>query len=129
MGLNVSETQRAPPVVVAPRVGKWVTAQRLSKLCASRAACPRPIRAPLWITSGSANHLLSEQIDQQQGCIAFRAVTAQANGASKEAAVWAAALADEALTAAGALVDSARHHGATIVGAPGGGAAGRAGSV
>jgi len=43
--------------------------------------------------SGSANHLLSEQIDQQQGCIAFRAVTAQANGASKELAVWAAALA------------------------------------
>jgi hypothetical protein len=60
--------------------------------------------------SGSANHLLSEQIDQQQGCIAFRAVTAQANGASKETAVRAAALADEAFTAAGAFVDSPRRH-------------------
>jgi hypothetical protein len=49
--------------------------------------------------SGSANHLLSQQIDQQQGCIALRAMTAQANGASKETAVWAAALADEAFTA------------------------------
>src|SRR3954454_9902301 len=89
----------------------WVTAQRLSKLCASRAACPRPFARRCGIThSGSANHLLSEQIDQQQGCIAFRAVTAQANGASKETAVWAAALADEAFTAAGALVDRPRHH-------------------
>ena len=60
--------------------------------------------------SASPDHLLSEQIDQQQGCIAFRAVTAQANGASKETAVWAATLADEAFTAAGALVDSPRHH-------------------
>ena len=56
------------------------------------------------------NHLLSEQIDQQQGCVALRAVTAQADGASKETAVWAAALADEAFTAIGALVDSLRHH-------------------
>jgi len=60
--------------------------------------------------SASADHLLSEQIDQQQGRIAFRAVTAQTDGASKETAVWAAALADEAFTAAGALVDSPRHH-------------------
>jgi len=37
-------------------------------------------------------------------------VTAQPNGASEKTAVWAAALADEAFTAAGALVDSARHH-------------------
>jgi hypothetical protein len=34
-----------------------------------------PIRAPLWISVGR-NHLLSEQIDQQQGCVAFRAVAA-----------------------------------------------------
>jgi hypothetical protein len=42
-------------------------------------------------------------------------VTAQTNGASKESAVWAAALADEAFTAAGALVDSPRHHGAAAL--------------
>src|SRR6266496_6070958 len=29
-------------VVVAPAVGMWVTAQRLSKLCVSRASYPRP---------------------------------------------------------------------------------------
>ena len=60
--------------------------------------------------SASPDHLLSEQIDQQQGRIAFWAVTAQSDGARKETAVWAAALADEAFTAAGALVDSPRHH-------------------
>ena len=60
--------------------------------------------------SASPDHLLSEQIDQQQGRVAFRAVTAQTKGARKEAAVRAAALADEAFTAAGALVDSPRHH-------------------
>ena len=34
-----------------------------------------PIRAALWI-SGSADHLLSEQIHQQEGSFAYRAVTA-----------------------------------------------------
>src|SRR5207248_1108174 len=52
-----------------------------------------PIRAALWI-SGCVDHLLSEQIDQQQGYLAFRAVTAQADGVAKEIAVWAASLAD-----------------------------------
>ena len=61
------------------------------------------------VDSGCADHLLSEQIDQQQGRVAFRAVTAQADGAAKEIAVWAAALADEALTAALAFVDGVRH--------------------
>jgi len=56
------------------------------------------------------NHLLSEQIDQQQRCVAFRALTAQADGAAKEIAVWAATLADEAFTATRALVDGVRHH-------------------
>ena len=59
--------------------------------------------------SGSANHLLSEQIDQQQGCIAVRAVTAQADGASEQMAVRTATLADEAFTAAAAFVDGPRH--------------------
>jgi len=56
------------------------------------------------------NHLLSEQIDQQQGCVAFGAVAAQADGTIKEMAIWAAALADEAFAAARALVDGLRHH-------------------
>ena len=60
--------------------------------------------------SGCADHLLSEQIDQHQGCVALRAVTAQSDGTSKEVAIWAAALADEALTAALALVDGVRHY-------------------
>jgi hypothetical protein len=54
--------------------------------------------------SVSPNHLLSEQIDQQHGRIAFWAVTAQAHGAVKELAVSAAPLADEALSAGRALV-------------------------
>ena len=68
-----------------------------------------PIRAAVWI-SGGVDHLLSEQIDQQQGCVAFRAMTAQSEGTSKELAVWAATLADEAFTAALAFVDGLRHH-------------------
>ena len=66
-----------------------------------------PIRAALWISAGG-DHPLSQQIDQQQGCVAFRAVTAQANGAAKEIALWAAPLADEAFTATGALIDHVR---------------------
>jgi hypothetical protein len=56
------------------------------------------------------NHLLSEQINQQQGCVAIRALTAQADGAAEQIAVWAATLADEAFAAAWALVDGLRHH-------------------
>jgi hypothetical protein len=61
------------------------------------------------------NHLLSEQVDEQQGCVALRAVTAQADGTIKEMAIWAAALADEALTAALAFVDGVRHYCATTL--------------
>jgi hypothetical protein len=68
-----------------------------------------PSRAALWI-SGCVDHLLSEQIDQQQGCVAVRAVTAQADGAAKEIAVGAASLADEAFTATRAFVNGVRHH-------------------
>ncbi|MGI9146379.1 MAG: hypothetical protein ACR2IK_07520 [Chloroflexota bacterium] len=50
------------------------------------------------------NHLLSEEIDQQKRRLAFGAVAAQADGATKKIAVRAAALADETFTAAGALV-------------------------
>ena len=62
------------------------------------------------VDSGCADHLLSEQIDQQQGCVALRAVTAQSDGTSKEMALWAATLADEALAAALAFVDGVRHY-------------------
>jgi hypothetical protein len=55
------------------------------------------------------NHLLSEQIDQQQGCVAFRAVTAQADGAAEQIALRAAPLADKALTTALAFVDGLGH--------------------
>jgi hypothetical protein len=37
-------------------------------------------------------------------------VTAQADGACKQLALWAAALGDEALSAARALVDGVHHH-------------------
>jgi len=72
-----------------------------------------PIRAPLWKTSASSDHLLSEQIDQQQGCVALRAVAAQTHDTAKELAVWAATLTEVAFTATGALVQGVRHHGAT----------------
>ena len=68
-----------------------------------------PIRAPLWKSVGR-NHLLSEQIDQQQGCVAFGAVAAQADGATEEIALWAATLADEAFTTTRALVHRLRRH-------------------
>jgi len=60
--------------------------------------------------SVSANHLLSEQVDHEQGCVALRAVTAQADGASKEMALRAATLADETFATSGAFVDRSRHH-------------------
>ena len=56
------------------------------------------------------NHLLSEEIDQQEWRIAFGAVAAQPDGPAKEMALRATPLADEAFTAAGALVDRPRHH-------------------
>jgi hypothetical protein len=56
------------------------------------------------------NHLLSEQLDQQHGCVACRALTAQTDGAAEQIAVWAATLADEVFTAARAFVDGLRHH-------------------
>jgi hypothetical protein len=61
------------------------------------------------------NHLLSEQIDQQQGCVAFGAVTAQADGAAKQMAIWAATLADEAFAATLAFVDGLRRYRATTL--------------
>jgi hypothetical protein len=61
------------------------------------------------------NHLLSEQIDQQQGCVAFGAVTAQADGAAEQIAGWAATLTDEAFAATLAFVDGLRHYRATTL--------------
>jgi hypothetical protein len=56
------------------------------------------------------NHLLSEQIDQQHGCVALRALTAQADGTAEQIAVWAATLANEVFTTVRAFVDGLRHH-------------------
>ena len=54
------------------------------------------------------NHLLSEEIEQQEWRIAFGAVAAQPDGAAKEMALRATPLADETFTAAGALVNRVR---------------------
>jgi hypothetical protein len=59
----------------------------------------------------SGNHLLSEEIDQQQWRVALGAVATQTDGARKELAFWATALADEAFTAARAFVHGLRHYG------------------
>jgi hypothetical protein len=56
------------------------------------------------------DHLLSEQIDQEQRGVAFWAVAAQADGAAKKATVWTTPLADETLAAARALVHRLGHH-------------------
>jgi hypothetical protein len=68
-----------------------------------------PIRAPLWISSASCEHLLSEEIDQQEWRVALGAGTAQANGPRKELAFGATTLADGAFTADGAFVHGPRH--------------------
>jgi len=61
------------------------------------------------------NHLLSEEIDQQQWRIAFGAMAAQADGPAKEMALRAAPLADEAFTAAGALIHRVRYDHAPLL--------------
>src|SRR6266536_735975 len=104
MGSVVSEKQRAAPVVVAPGCGHVGNRAAVIQALREQSVMSMPIRAPLWISAGR-NHLLSEEIDQQQGCVAFRAVTAQADGAAEQIALRAAPLADEALTTALAFVD------------------------
>ena len=65
--------------------------------------------------SASGHHLLSEEIDQQQRRVAFRAVTTEAHGTSEEIARRVAPLADESFGATGAFVDGVRdHHAATL---------------
>ena len=54
------------------------------------------------------NHLLSEEIDQQEWRITFGAVAAQPDGPAKEMALRAAPLANETFTAAGALINRVR---------------------
>jgi hypothetical protein len=55
------------------------------------------------------NHLLSEEIDQQERGVALGAVATQTDGTCKELALGATALADEAFTAARAFVHGPRH--------------------
>jgi hypothetical protein len=54
------------------------------------------------------NHLLPDEIDQQEWGIAFGAVAAQPDGPAKELALRATPLADETFTAAGALINRVR---------------------
>ena len=57
----------------------------------------------------SGNHLLSEEIDQQQWRVALGALAAQTDGTSKDLAFGATPLADGAFTADGAFVHGLRH--------------------
>jgi hypothetical protein len=61
--------------------------------------------------SASCDHLLSEEIDQQEWRVTLGAVTTQANGPCKKLAFGATALADRAFTADGAFVHSPRDYG------------------
>ena len=61
------------------------------------------------------NHLLSEEIDQQEWRIAFGAVAAQPDGPAKEMALWATPLADATFTAAGALIHRVRYDRAPLL--------------
>jgi hypothetical protein len=63
----------------------------------------------------SCNHLLSEEIDQQEWRVALGAVTAQANSPHKELAFGATSLADGAFTADGAFVNGPRHDGSAAL--------------
>ena len=67
-----------------------------------------PIRPTLMDSSGG-NHPLSEQVFNENGRVALRAQAAQTDRTSKQVAVAAASLAEEALTAPAALVDRVGH--------------------
>jgi hypothetical protein len=60
--------------------------------------------------SARCNHLLSEEIDQQEWRVALGAVTSETNGPCKDLAFGAPALADGAFTADGAFVYGPRHY-------------------
>lgn len=60
--------------------------------------------------SVSDHHLLSEEIDQQQRRVAFRAVSTQADRTAKEVAVGASALTDQPFAATRAFVHGVRDH-------------------
>jgi len=69
-----------------------------------------PIRAPLWITDSVwTNHLLSEQVFKKDWGVALWARAAHTDRTSEEVAGVAAPLAENALTAAAALVDCVGH--------------------
>jgi hypothetical protein len=72
----------------------------------SRAAVDNSVRC---------NHLLSDDVDQQQRRVALRAVATEPDGAVEAIAFGATALADEALTAARAFVDGLRHDGSALL--------------
>jgi len=61
------------------------------------------------VDSSGGNHPLSEQVLKEHRGVALRAQPAKTYGTSKQVAVVAAALAEEALTAPAALIDRVRN--------------------
>ena len=103
------ETWKDDAVVVATGVGMWSTWKgppdpgRLSKLCASRAACPRRFTRRCGLRGG--DHPLSEQVGEENRGIAFWARPSDAYRSAKQVAGFTAADANETFAAAATLVD------------------------
>src|SRR6266851_1882565 len=79
---------------------------RLSKLCASRAACPRRFARRCGLRGG--DHPLSEQVGEENRGVAFWARPSDAYRSAKQVAGFAAADADEPVAARAALEDRVR---------------------
>src|SRR6266851_2582548 len=79
---------------------------RLSKLCASRAACPRRFARRCGLRGG--DHPLSEQVGEENRGIAFWARPSDAYRSAKQVAGFTATDADEPVAARAALVDRVR---------------------
>src|SRR5712692_729316 len=79
---------------------------RLSKLCASRAACPDRFAPCCGLRGG--DHPLSEQVGEENRGIAFWARPSDAYRSAKQVAGFTATDADEPVAARAALVDRVR---------------------
>src|SRR6266581_3762296 len=76
---------------------------RLSKLCASRAACPRRFARRCGLRGG--DHPLSEQVGEENRGVAFWARPSDAYRSAEQVAGFTAADANEPVAAAATLVD------------------------
>src|SRR5438093_12087386 len=79
---------------------------RLSKLCASRAACPRRFARRCGLRGG--DHPLSEQVGEENRGIAFWARPSDTYRSAEQVAGFTAADANETFAAAATLVDRVR---------------------